>query len=364
MKKEHLYFVIMCGGVGSRFWPFSRTSRPKQFIDFFGTGRSLLQMTFDRVIPLTDPAHVLAITNALYAPMVAAQLPEIPPTNILQEPARRNTAPCICWAAHHIYARDPEAVIITLPSDHLILKEDEFRRSIEEAAEFANRSRGLVTLGICPSFPHTGYGYIQKGKEVADFPGIKKVKSFTEKPDEQMAAFFLSSGEFFWNAGVFIWRADAILKAFSDVAPDTAAIFDQLSGALWADPVKEMEFIDREYPNAPSNSIDYEVMEKADNAYVKTVEIGWSDVGSWKALYDVSPQNADKNVTQNSKVLAKDCTGSIFASDEDKIIVAVGLKDYIVAENGNALIICPIAQEQRIRHIVNDVKGRFGENYV
>lgn len=364
MKKEHLYFVIMCGGVGSRFWPFSRTSRPKQFIDFFGTGRSLLQMTLDRVLPLTDPNHVLAVTNSSYAPLVAEQLPEIPDGNILQEPARRNTAPCICWAAHHIYARDPEAVIITLPSDHLILKEEEFRQSVAEAAEFANRSRGLVTLGICPSFPHTGYGYIQQGAVVPDFPGIKKVKSFTEKPDEQMAAFFLSSGEFFWNAGVFIWRADAILKAFRDVAPETAAIFDQLSDAEWADADKEMEFINHEYPNVPTESIDYEVMEKADNAYVKTVEIGWSDIGSWKALYDVSPQNADKNVTQNCNVLAKGCTGSIFATPEDKIIVAVGLKDYIVAENGNALIICPLSEEQRIRHIVNDVKSRFGEKYV
>lgn len=359
--EKHTYCVIMCGGVGSRFWPFSRTGMPKQFLDFLATGRTLLQMTIDRIRPIVDPANIVIVTNEQYVDIVRRQAPDIDPRNILAEPARRNTAPCICWAANHIAAQDPDALIVTLPSDHLILKEERFVEAIREGLAFIHASQGLLTLGIKPSSPQTGYGYIQLGKKTPDFPGIMKVKSFTEKPDRQMAEFFLASGEFFWNSGIFLWSAKAILHAFDLHDPETAAVFNPGRG-LYSTP-DEDAFIRKAFPQAPAISIDYAVMEKADNVFVKTVDLGWSDLGSWKALYDVSPHNKEGNATQNCKVLTQDCHNSIFAVSGDKIIVADGLDNFIVADNGNALLICPIEREQAIRQMVNDVRDKFGPEY-
>lgn len=360
-NKEHRYCVIMCGGVGTRFWPFSRTDKPKQFLDFFGTGRSLLQLTYDRILPLTDPSRILLVTNRAYYDIIREQLPDVPPENILLEPVRRNTAPCVCWAAHHIYAIDPLASIVTLPSDHLILRESEFHQVIARGLEFVEGGDRLLTIGLKPNSPHTGYGYIQRGKPT-DVENILKVKSFTEKPNVEMAKVFLSTGEFFWNSGMFMWRADSILKAFAKYDPETATVFD--AGEKDYPTPEEMNFIDKAFPNAPSISIDYAIMEKADNVYVETADLGWSDLGTWNALYESSPKNSDRNVTQNCKVLASDCEGTLFAADADKIIVAAGLKDYIVADRGNALLIYPLADEQKIRQVVNDVTARFGEEYV
>ncbi len=356
------YCVIMCGGVGSRFWPFSRDNMPKQFLDFFGTGRSLLQMTVDRVRPVVPVENIILVTNAKYASVIREQLPEIPAGNILFEPARRNTAPCILWATHHIAARNPEAVITTLPSDHLVLKENAFVEAIESGMDFVAGGGRLLTLGIKPTSPNTGYGYIQLGAEVEGCDDVRKVKSFTEKPNPEMARLFVDSGEFFWNSGIFIWRADDVLKAFDEFCPDMAQLFD--SGRKYYNTSLENEFIDANFQNAQSISIDYAVMEKASNVYVKTVDLGWSDLGTWKALYEISPRGAEGNVTQNCKVIASGCSGSVFAVTGDKIIVASGLKDYIVADNGNALLIFPIADEQKIRQVVNDVKSRFGDRFV
>lgn len=358
----HRYCVVMCGGVGSRFWPFSRTGMPKQFLDFFGTGRSLLQLTVDRILPIVDPERIILVTNSAYASIVREQLPDIKESNILLEPARRNTAPCICWAAHHIQALDPEASMVILPSDHLILKEEAFRRTIEEGFEFVESGDRLLTLGIHPTSPATGYGYIQRGRPEEGYPGIFKVKSFTEKPGLEMAKVFISTGEFSWNAGVFLWKAKSILESFAKFDKDTAVAFDG-GISVYGTPA-EQEFIDRVFPNTPTNSIDYAIMEKADNVYVKNADLGWSDLGSWKALYDASPHNPEGNVTQKCKVLAYDCKDSIFAVGEDKIVVAAGLDKYIVAENDNAILIYPIAEEQRIRNIVTDVRTRFGEDFV
>ncbi len=358
----HRYCVIMCGGVGTRFWPFSRSGMPKQFLDFFGTGRSLLQLTVDRIRSVVDPSRIILVTNSAYASIVHEQLPDIKESNILLEPARRNTAPCICWASHHIKALDPEASIVTLPSDHLILKEEVFRRTLEEGFEFVEKGDRLLTLGIKPTSPATGYGYIQRGLEVDDCSGICKVKSFTEKPNLEMAKVFISTGEFFWNAGIFFWRVDSILNAFDRYDHETAAVFNAGIG-VYGTP-GEMNFIDSSFPNTPSISIDYAIMEKADNVYVKTADLGWSDLGSWKALYDASPSNSEGNVTQNCKVMTYDCKDTIFAVGNEKIVVAAGLDKYIVAENDNAILIFPIGEEQRIRNIVNDVRSRFGEDYV
>lgn len=361
-NRSHRYCVIMCGGVGSRFWPFSRNDRPKQFLDFFGTGRSLLQLTVDRILPLIPADNIILVTNSAYADIIREQLPEIKPSNILLEPARRNTAPCVCWAARHIEAIDPEASIVTLPSDHLILKEETFREVLKEGFEFVESGDYLLTIGLKPTSPNTGYGYIQIGRPTEDYPGINKVKTFTEKPNLEMAKLFLESGEFYWNSGMFLWSVRSILKAFAELDKETAGVFDAGVGKFGTP--EEMKFIDSAFPNAPSISIDYAIMEKAPNVYVKTADIGWSDLGTWKALYETSPKNKEGNVTQGCKVLASDCHNTVFAVRGDKIVVAAGLDGYIVAENDNALMIYPVDEEQKIRQVVNDVRERFGEKYI
>lgn len=356
------YCVIMCGGVGSRFWPYSRTAKPKQFLDFFGSGLSLLQATYERVLPAVESDRIFLVTNSQYYDIVREQLPDVREENILLEPARRNTAPCLCWAAHHIKALDPDASMVILPSDHLVLKERAFHEALAKGFDFVEKGNRLLTLGIKPTSPHTGYGYIQRGNPAGGDDTILKVKSFTEKPNSEMATLFLKSGEFFWNSGIFLWRADSILKAFQDCTPDVASVFD--AGDRYFGTPAENDFIREAFPTSPSISIDYAVMEKASNVYVETVDLGWSDLGSWKALYEASPRNADGNVTQNCRILATECSDTLFAVKGDKIVVADGLKDYIVADNANVLLIYPKDKEQNLRHVVNEVKNRFGEDYI
>ena len=319
-------------------------------------------MTVDRISPCVEPENIILVTNREYYDIIKQQLPEVKESNILLEPARRNTAPCVCWAARHIYAMNPNAVIVTLPSDHMVLKEDAFCKAINEGFDFVEEGNRLLTLGIQPSGPNTGYGYIQQGQAEKDFPGIFKVKAFVEKPNIDMARMFVESGEFFWNAGIFLWSAHAILEAFDKYSPEIAQTLDAPAG-VYASP-KEPAFINSHFQDCVNISIDYAIMEKASNVFVKTVEFGWSDLGAWKALYDASPRNAEGNVTQNCKAILSDCSGSIFAAEGNKIIVADGLKDYIVADTGKALLIYPLKEEQKIRNIVNDVKTRFGEDFI
>ena len=361
MINPHRYCVIMCGGIGSRFWPYSRSSRPKQFIDFLGTGRSLLQMSFDRVLPIVPKDNVFVVTNEMYAPLVREQLPELSEAQILLEPARRNTAPCIAWAAYHIAAIDPEASIMVAPSDHLITRESVFEQSIVKGFEFVEAHDALLTLGIRPTRPETGYGYIQIGAPVND-EGICKVKTFTEKPKLELAEVFVESGEFFWNSGIFLWRAETIIRELKNHAPDVAGVFEKGVG-MFGTPA-EKEFIGANFPACVGISIDFAVMEKASNVYVECVEFGWSDLGTWSALYDNSPKNRDTNVTQNCNVLAYNSTGNIFAVNGEKLIVVDGLKDYIVADAGDVLLICPKAEEQRIKQMVNDANLAFGDKYL
>ena len=356
MVNNHRYCVIMCGGIGSRFWPYSRANQPKQFIDFLGTGRTLLQMSYDRILPVVPKENILVVTNAMYASLVAEQLPEISPENILLEPARRNTAPCIAWAAYHIAARDPQASMIVTPSDHLITREAIFEKAVRDGLQFVEDNDALLTLGITPTRPETGYGYIQVGAPVTP-DGINKVKTFTEKPDLELAKVFLASGEFFWNSGIFMWRADSIKRALESHCPEITVQMEE--GTEFFGTVKEMEFIERTFPACPAISIDYAVMEKADNVYVERGSFGWNDLGTWSALYDNSPKNRDSNVTQNCTVMAYNSTGNIFAARGDKLIVVSGLKDYIVADANDVLLICPMGEEQRIKQMVNDVKVNF-----
>ena len=360
MSLSHRYCVIMCGGVGSRFWPYSRADRPKQFIDFFGTGRSLLQMTYDRIAPLVPRENILVVTNKMYADVVCEQLPEITAEQLLLEPDRRNTAPCIAWAAYHIAAKDPQASIIVTPSDHLITRESVFHECVNRGFDFIEDNDALLTLGIKPTRPETGYGYIQIGREIN--PNLLKVKTFTEKPNLELAQVFVDSGEFFWNAGIFMWRVSAIKDALHRYLPDLCHDFDDGIECFGSD--QEKEFIDKVFPTCPSISIDFAVMEKAENVYVECVDFGWSDLGTWGSLYENSPKNIAGNVTQMCNVLAYNSSGNIFMAPDDKLVVIDGLKDFIVADASDVLLICPKSEEQRIRQMVNDVQQRFDDKYL
>ena len=360
MDIQNRYCVIMCGGVGSRFWPYSRANAPKQFIDFFGTGRTLLQMSFDRTKGIVPAENVIILTNEQYAPLVKEQLPEIAPSQILLEPARRNTAPCIAWAAYHIKALNPNALIMVAPSDHLVLKEEEFKKCINTGFDFVASHDALFTLGIKPSRPETGYGYIQVGESIDG--NILKVKTFTEKPNVELAKVFLSTGEFFWNSGMFIWSVDSILKALQECASDITVLFDKGIGLYGT--AEETAFIKKNFASSPSISIDFAVMEKAKNVYVECVDFGWDDLGTWGALYDNSPKNHDGNVTENCKAMLFDCKDCMVASKGDKLIVASHLKDFIIAVADDVVLIVPKSEEQKIKNYVNDVKEAYGDKYL
>jgi hypothetical protein len=357
---DNRFCVIMGGGVGSRFWPYSRTDVPKQFIDFFGTGRSLLQMSYDRVLGIVPKENIIIVTNEIYAPLVKEQLPDLLASQILLEPERRNTAPCIAWAAYHIRAINPNASIMVAPSDHLILKVDAFRESIKAGFDFVESNDALLTLGIKPSRPETGYGYIQIDKEIA--PGISKVKTFTEKPNLELARVFLASGEFFWNSGIFLWSVKSIINAFKEYAPVISGTFSR--GKEYFGTEDEGVFIKKEFASCPNISIDFAVMEKASNVYVECVDLGWSDLGMWSALYDNSPKNKEGNVTQECKALLYDSHNNIVAVMGDKLVVVSGLNDYIIADANDVLLICPKAEEQKIKQYVNDVKAMYGDKYL
>ena len=357
---KNRYCVVMCGGVGSRFWPYSRNAMPKQFIDFFGTGRSLLQMTIDRIRPLVPTENIILMTNEQYAPIIAEQLPEIDRRQILLEPARRNTAPCIAWAAHHIHAINPGALIMVTPSDHLILKTEEFQRTAREAFDFICDHDALLTMGIKPNRPETGYGYIQVGEAVRD--DFRKVKTFTEKPNLELAEVFLKSGEFYWNSGMFFWSAHSILTALKTFAPDINSIFE--AGCATMGHPEEQRFINAHYPSCRNISIDFAIMEHAPNVYVECVDLGWSDLGTWGSLYDNSPKNSDGNVTQRCKTMMINSRNNVVAIKGDKVLVASGLNDYIIADVDDALLIVPKSEEQKIKLYVNEVKTKYGERYL
>ncbi len=360
MKNSDRFCVIMCGGVGSRFWPYSRASKPKQFIDFLGTGQSLLQLTVERLQGVVPDENIILLTNEQYAGLIKEQLPQISDAQILLEPARRNTAPCNAWAAYHIRALNPNAKIMVAPSDHLILRREEFQKSVIKAFDFIEHNDALLTFGVKPNRPETGYGYIQLGEAIDD--DFSRVKTFTEKPNLELAKVFLESGEFYWNSGMFFWTAQSIINAITAVAPEVAACFE--GGLDVMGTAEEQAFINTMYPSCPNISIDYAVMEKAPNVCVERVDFGWTDLGTWGSLYDVSPKNRDGNVTQNSKTMLFDSHNNVVAVKGDKLIVASGLNDYIVADADDVLLIVPRADEQKIRNYVNDVKMTFGDKYL
>ena len=359
--KNNNFCVIMGGGVGSRFWPFSKEDKPKQFLDFFGTGRSLLQSTFDRFKKIIPIENIFVVTNDAYADMTLKQLPELAKNQILLEPLRRNTAPAIAFAVFHIQAINPDANIVVAPSDHLILKEDIFLSEIERGLEFVEKNPFLLTLGIKPSRPETGYGYIQENhEEIVD--GIKKVKTFTEKPNIDLAKVFFESGEFVWNSGIFLWNTKSIIESFRKHLPDIVNKFNE--GKEFFNSPREKEFIDQAFPFCPNISIDYGIMEKADNVYVIGCDFGWSDLGTWGSLHEITEKDDNNNASLHCKTLYIESNDNVVTMSDGKLVVIQGLDGYIVAESDNALLICKKEEEQRIKHFVTDVKFRYGDEYI
>ena len=348
----------MAGGLGARFWPFSRNDRPKQFLDFFGTGRSLLQMTFDRFRNVVPASNILIVSNVIYKDLILEQLPEIKPEQVLLEPARRNTAPCIAYAVNRIKAITDKANIIVAPSDHLILKEERFIETIKEGLDFVTNNNSLLTLGIKPSRPETGYGYIQV-YEGSSNP--RKVKTFTEKPNAELAQVFLETGEFFWNSGIFLWNLQTIDSAFNVYLPDVATKFD--AGSAFYNTDKEQDFIDEMYSSCPNISIDYGIMEKAEGVFVLCAEFGWSDLGTWGSLYELSDKDENQNVILKCDTIMYDSKDNIVALPNGKLAVIQDLSGYIVAESDNVLLICKRSDEQRIRQFVNDSNIKFDGKY-
>ncbi len=360
MDKNNCYCVIMGGGVGSRFWPCSRTNLPKQFLDFFGTGRSLLQQTFDRFNKIIPTDNIFIVTNVLYADLVKQQLPQMDESRILLEPARRNTAPCILWASYHIKALDPKANIVVAPSDHLILKEDEFTQAVQRGLEFVSEEDKLLTLGITPNRPETGYGYIQIAEQVGD--NFYKVKTFTEKPELELAKLFISTGEFYWNSGIFMWNINSIIKAAEKYLPEVVLkLTSKLDSFNTPD---EQAYINDVFPTCPNVSIDFGLMEKAENVYISLGDFGWSDLGTWSSLYDLSSKDENQNVTLRCKSIIYNGNNNIIVLPEGKLAVIDGLDGYLIAENDNVLLICKKDEEHAIRKYVNDTQLKFGDDFI
>lgn len=358
------YCIIMGGGIGSRFWPMSRERKPKQFLDIFGTGRTLLRMTFDRFRSFIPADQILVVTSEIYQQQVEEQLPELPKSNILLEPMRRNTAPCIAYACHHILAKAPNANIIVSPSDHLILDEASFTASLKRSLDYVATHPELVTLGVRPTRPDTGYGYIQidaKGTP-ASTEEFYQVKTFTEKPNREMAEVFVSSGEFLWNSGMFVWNLQTIMQAFKANLPDLMEVLSRGIGQ-YATP-NEYAFIQENYRHCPSISIDYGVMEKAPNVTVLPVDFGWADLGSWGSVYALGDKDENENVTIGTEALYYESQGNIVSSDKpDGLVVLQGVKDCIVVQSEGVLLICHKSEEQRIKEFTSDASSTFDKRY-
>jgi len=353
----------MAGGIGSRFWPLSKTERPKQFLDILGMGRTLLQQTYDRFIQLMPAEQIFIVSNLEYRELISEQLPELPEENILLEPMRRNTAPCIDYANYRILKKDPDANIVVAPSDHLIVKEEEFLRYVQEGLNFAEKNDALLTMGIVPSRPETGYGYIQSFQDKVsgyESTSMRKVKTFTEKPDLELARVFLDSGDFYWNAGIFFWSLKSIMQAFDAFLPEIHSLFQE--GMNYYATKDEQAFIERTYSSCRNISIDYGVMEKAENVYVLISDYGWSDLGTWGSLYEQLEKDEKQNSVTGKHVFLHDSSGNIVNVPDDKLVVLQGLEDYIVVQNTDIILVCRREEEQKIKQFVNEIRAEIGDD--
>ncbi len=355
------YVAIMAGGIGSRFWPKSRANYPKQFLDILDVGRTLIQLTYDRFRKICPPEHIFIVTNEHYTPIVKEQLPDILPEQILEEPLRRNTAPCISYVTNKIAARDPEASMVVTPSDHFVMDTDEFARVIQKGLAFVERNNTLLTLGIQPSKPDTGYGYIQYSDE-SDTEGIYKVKTFTEKPTLDIAKTFLESGDFLWNSGIFLWHLKTIQEAFQNHLPDIHEAFSEGENVYFTE--EEKDFIAQAYSVCTNISIDFGVMEKAENVYVIPSQFGWSDLGTWSSLYNVYEKDYLGNAVSGKDVMIYDAKDCMVMGKDGKLIVLQGLENYCVIDTDDTLLICEKDKEQEIKDIANDVKRVKGAKYL
>jgi mannose-1-phosphate guanylyltransferase len=354
----------MAGGTGSRFWPLSRLAKPKQFLDILGTGRTFLQQTFDRFSKIIPTENFIVVTSTKYKNLVLEQLPQLRENQVLLEPIRRNTAPCIAYAAYKIKTKNPDATLIVAPSDHVILKEEEFINQIKNGLAFATENNVLLTLGIKPCRPETAYGYIQVKKKVDfnDLDNLYKVKIFAEKPDIQMAKLFVESGEFFWNSGIFIWSLAAITDAFDQHLPDVSSLFEK--GMKLYNTSDEVHFISKIYSELQAISVDYGIMEKAANVFVLTADFGWSDLGNWGTLYENREKDDAGNVIGGDNILIYDTKNCIINISGEKIAVLQGLDGYIIAESNDTLMICRREDEQQIKKFVTDVRIKKGDSLV
>ena len=352
------YCVIMAGGIGTRFWPKSRQSMPKQFLDILGTGKSFIRHTYARFAKLVPAENFLVVTNEKNKSLVLEHIPEIGEKQVLCEPVGRNTAPCVAYAAYTLLKRNPDAEMIVTPADHLILNEDDFRAIIAECLDFASEHDALMTVGIKPTRPDTGYGYIQ----VSDDKPISKVKCFTEKPDIELARVFLQSGEFYWNSGIFVWKVRAIVEAFEKYLPEHHALFSGVMRAIGTD--AERNVVEIAFSECRAISIDYGIMEKADNVYVRSGEIGWSDVGTWGSVYQHSRKDRYANAVPEEGCYLYDTRSSIVSLPKDKIAVISGLKEYIVVDTDDVLMVCPRSEEQNIKKFIDEVKFHNGDKHI
>lgn len=355
---NNTYCVIMAGGIGTRFWPISRQSTPKQFLDILGTGKSFIRSTYERFAAMVPNENFLVVTNQRYKAQVLEHIPELKESQILCEPIGRNTAPCIAYAAYYLQKLNPEARMIVTPSDHLILNEVDFREIISECVEYADTHDALMTVGIKPTRPDTGYGYIQTSSDSS----ISRVKCFTEKPNLEMAQTFIESGEFVWNAGIFIWKLSSIIEAFSRHLPEHHALFSAIIDDFATE--REAAAIEGVFSECKPISIDYGVMEKADNVYVRCGDFGWSDVGTWGSVYQLSRKDAFANTKLGGSCHTYATRSSVISIPEGKVAVINGLRDYIVVDTDDVLMICPRSEEQSIKKYIDDVKFDKGDKHI
>ena len=358
MNKNY-YAIIMAGGIGSRFWPLSTKELPKQFHDMLGTGSTLIQKTFNRFENLIPSENILIATNKKYEALVQQQLPKVTSKQLLLEPTMRNTAPCILYSAFKIYEENPDAIMIIAPSDHWIDDEKEFLNDIQTSFNFCENNDALLTLGIKPTSPNTGYGYIQFNHSEND---IKKVSNFTEKPNLETAIQFLDEGNYLWNAGIFVWSVKSILKAFETHLPEMHSLFSK--GRDRYNTPLETSFIEENYECSENISIDFGIMEKALDVVVLPVDFGWNDLGTWDSLYNKLPKDNNQNATIGGEVIYRDAKNNIIRTQSGKRVVIQGLNNYIVVEKEDVLLICPKNQEQEIKQITLDVKTNFGDEFV
>lgn len=347
----------MAGGIGSRFWPLSTSATPKQFLDILGVGKTLLQLTYERMVKIVPPENFYIVTNAQYEKTVLQQLPELYPYQILKEPLRKNTAPCIAYGNHEIRKRSQDANIIVTPSDHLILNEEEFLKTVKAGWDFTQNNDALLTLGIKPTRPDTGYGYIQLREKIIEIDSheINKVKTFTEKPELEMAKIFLKSGDFFWNSGIFLWSLKSIDNAFKMYLPKVYDLFEAQS---------ELFVLDDIYSKCPNISIDYGIMEKAENVFVLQSSFGWSDLGTWGALYENAEKDEKQNAVIGANVMIYDTNNCVISVPDKKVAVIDGIDNCIVVDSADRLLICKREDEQKIRQFVNDIKFKKGDSYI